>query len=90
MKPKNRINVTEKNINFFSPYQGNDQQLKVGDILSIEKPCVACVIHIKGHSKTFSIYTGKILKRYVDFGIDQLQAYTFMHNRFSINDKFTK
>jgi len=90
MEATNRINVTEKNIPYIFPYQGNDTQVKIGDVLQIEAQKIACVTRVKGQCLTFSIYGGELLEKYKVAGYDRLNAYTWMYNRYSINDKFTK
>ena len=85
------ILITERNIDLFNGYQGNDQKLKIGDILFLEQNDVPCVYHRKGKKNTFSIFQGKKCKH------DRLtcvseeekknrKEYYWLYNRYSINN----
>ena len=84
------IVVTEENISLFNGYQGNDQNLKIGDILFLERNNVHCVYHRKGKKDTFSIFQGEKRKNdrldWVPEEKKDREKYYWVYNRYSINN----
>lgn len=75
---KDSITITSVNIHFFSPYQGNENKLKIGDVVLLAKSKIPCVRQIKGQKSTFSIYTHTIADRYKK----EEHKETFMFDRY--------
>ena len=72
-----KLTVKDNNINLLFPYQANNQFIRQGIVLTIEKTGCPCVYNLKGQSMTFSI-----------FYLPEENKEPWECNRWSLNNKF--